>query len=160
MSSHRQSRLPRLPRLALIALMVVPPISFFAAIPWLKDQPDGVVFLFTGIAAVLVITASFALGILHHRKQDEWRRSATLFSVHWGFSAGACLVALLLVLPPFRDLIVSLAASLADAPISDDLVILAFTAGFMAVVFAQMVCIVLLSVGWTIWMSRSARDPS
>jgi hypothetical protein len=158
MSSHGQSRL--LFR-ALIALMVLPPIAVFTAMPWLKQQPDGVGFLFAGAASVLTIVASFLLAILHDRTIDEWQRSAARFSVQWGWAAGSSLVALLLALPPIRDLIVSTAATWADAPDPEhDLVVLAFVSGFMAVIIAQLACIALLSVGWAWWMSRAPREPS
>lgn len=159
MSSHRQSRLPL--RALFAALMIIPPISIFAAIPWLKQQPDGLVFLISGIAATLTVVASFALAILHNRRLDEWHRSAARFSSQWGWTAGACLVALLLALPLFRDLILSVVTSWAPATHPDEeLVVLVFTLGFMVVVVAQLLCVGLLSVGWSFWMSRSTRDPS
>jgi len=159
MSSHRQSRLPL--QALLLALMLIPPLSVVAAIPWLRQQPDGMVFLLTGAASALTIVASFALAILHDRKMDEWQRTNARFSSQWGWAAGAGLVGLLLALPPFRELIVSAVANLADAQNPDQkLVTLAFTFGFMAVVAAQGLCTVVTSIGWTFWKSRPARDPS
>jgi hypothetical protein len=159
MSPRSQSRLPL--RALLVALMIVPPIAVFAGIPWLKQQPDAVVFLLSGLAAALTIVASFVLALLHDRRIDEWQRSNAGFSSQWGWTAGASLVALLLALPPFRDFIVSSTANLADAPNPDQkLVVLAFTFGFGAVVLAQGMCTALLSIGWAVWMSRGVRDPS
>jgi hypothetical protein len=159
MSSHRGAR-PLLVAL-LVALAVIPPIAFVAALPWLKQQPDALVFLFAGIASTLTVVASFLLAILQDRKLDEWNRSNARFSSQWGWTAGASLVALLLALPPFRDLIVSLAASWAQTPIPDQkLVLLTFTFGFMAVVVSQLVCTAVLSIGWAFWKSRSALEPS
>lgn len=157
MPSHRRSRLPVL---ALAALMVAPPVAIFASIPWLRQQPDEIGVLLSGIAATLTIVASLLLAVIHDRRQDEWHRSATRFSSQWGWTGGACLVALLLAVPPARDLIVSCVAMFADGPKPDqELVILTFTFGFMAVVIAQLACTALLSVGWSFWMSRSAREP-
>ena len=159
MSSHRRAR-PFLLAL-LVGLAVVPPFSFVAALPWLKQQPDELVFLFAGIASTLTVVASFLLAILQDRTLDEWNRSNARFSSQWGWTAGASLVALLLALPPFRDLIVSLAARWAQEPDPDQkLVLLTFTFGFMAVVVAQLVCTAVLSVGWAFWKSRSAREPA
>jgi len=159
MSAHRKSGLPL--RALLVALMIVPTLAIFAAIPWLKEQPDGLVFLLAGIASVLTIVASFALALLVDRQIDEWQRSNARFSSQWGWTAGAGLVALLLALPPFRDLIVSVVANWADAPdIDQKVVVLAFVFGFGAVVVAQGVCTALLSIGWALWMSRSPREPS
>ena len=159
MSPPRKARLPL--RALLVALMIVPPIAVFAAIPWLKQQPDALVFLVSGLAAVVTIIASFVLALLHNRHIDEWERSNAGFSSQWGWTAGASLVALLLALPPFRDWIVALVATLADVPNPDQkLVVLAFTFGFGAVVAAQCVLTALLSIGWAAWKSRPARDPS
>jgi hypothetical protein len=159
MSSHHKSRLPV--RTLLLALMVIPPGLVLFGIPWLKQQPDTVIFLLSGLAAVVTIIASFVLALLHDRNIDEWERSNAGFSSQWGWTAGASLVALLLALPPFRDFIVSAAANLADAPNPDHkLVVLAFTFGFGAVVVAQCVITALLSIGWAMWKSRPARDAS
>ncbi|MCZ8193678.1 hypothetical protein [Brevundimonas sp.] len=146
---------------ALVALMVLPPVAVVAAIPWLKQQPDGLVFLLTGIAAALTVLASTALAVLHDRNIDEWQRSNARFSSQWGWTLGAGLVALLLALPPVRDLIVSVAAVWGGVPSPDPaLVIMTFTFGFMAAVVAQLLCTIVLSLGWNAWMSRDARDSS
>ena len=159
MSSHGTSKMPL--RALLLVLMLVPPISFVAALPWLKQQPDGLVYLVTGITSALTVAASFLLAVLYDRKLDEWQRSNARFSSQWGWTAGACLVALLLALPPVHDLIVSGAAIWGGEPNPDRrLVVTTFAFGFMAVVAAQGVCTVLLSIGWVMWKSRAARDPS
>ncbi len=149
------------PLVLLLAIMIGAPVSFLIAIPWLKQQSDGVVFLLAGIASAIAIATSFAFAILHDRQLDEWQRSNARFSSQWGWAAGSGLVALLLALPPFRDFIVSWTTSLAEAPDPNKkLVILAFTFGFGAVVIAQTVCTALLSIGWAFWKSRPARDAS
>lgn len=145
----------------LAVVMVLPPIAIVAAIPWLRQQPDGLVFLLTGIGAMLTVLASLALTILNDRQIDEWQRSNARFSSQWGWTVGAGIVALLLAVPPFRDLIVSGAEIWGGIPNPDSrLVIMTFTVGFMAVVVTQALCTMLLSLGWHMWMSRDARDPS
>ncbi len=159
MPSRRKSQSPI--ALVLLAVMVVAPLSVIVSIPWLKEQPDGVVFLFSGIAAAATILAGFFSAILHDRTLDEWERSNARFSSQWGWTTGAALVALLLSLPPFRDFFVARAADLADVANPDDtLVILAFTFGFAAVVMAQGICTMLLAIGWAFWKSRDSHDPS
>ena len=159
MSSHRRPR-PLLFAL-LVALCFAPGLSVDASIPWLKQQPDDLVFLLSGIAATVTIAASLALAVIHDRRMDEWERSNSRFSSFWGDAAGTSLVALLLLVPPFRDWIVSVVANWADAPNPDQtLVILAFVFGFMAVVLARVAFMALLSIGWALWMSRSTREPS
>lgn len=132
------------------------PISFIAAMPWLRHQADSVVYLFAGIAATGTVIASFLLAIQKDQTFDEWHRSAARFSSQWGWLAGAGLVAILLSFPPLQNTIVSISGSLGDVPDPDKvLVLMAFTVGFISVVIAQMVCTLMLSAGWRYWMSRS-----
>jgi hypothetical protein len=127
----------------------------------LKEQPDGLALLITGVAATLTVLASFALAILHDRQIDEWHRSNARFSSQWGWTSGSALIVLLLALPPIRDLIVSGAELWGGEPHPDQrLVVVTFTFGFVAVVVAQGVCTLLLSIGWAYLKSRSARDSS
>ena len=159
MPSQSQSRFPV--RTLLVAIMILAPLSVFVALPWLDDQPDSVVFLFAGVAATLTVVAAFAFSILYDRKLDEWHRSGAQFSTQWGFGAGASIVALLLALPPFRDLVVSLASGLADAPNPDhQLVILAFVGGFIATVLTQALSTFVISIVWVTLKSRGPRDPA
>jgi hypothetical protein len=159
MSPHRPSRPPV--RALLVALMVLPPFFILVSLSWLKHLPEALVFLLTGIAATLTVVASFALSILHDRRIDEWSRSNARFASQWGWTAGASLVALLLALPPFRDLIVAWAAGLVRVPSPNQaLVLVSFTFGFMTVVFTQLVCVALLATAWAFWKSRPARELS
>ena len=159
MSSPGQSRSPAVPLLFLT--MIAPPIAVVAAIPWLKEQPEGVALLLTGIAGALTVLSSIALGILNDRKLDEWQRTNARFAGQWGWTVGAALLALLLALPPVHDLIVSGATIWGGTPNPDvRLVITTFTFGFMAAVVTQTICTALLSLGWHFWMSRAPRDPS
>lgn len=146
-------------KLLLLAVMVLTPLTFLASIPWLQDQPDATVFLLAGIAAAVTIGASFALSVMHDRQLDEWQRTNARFSTQWGWTIGSALIALLLALPPFRDWIVMTVAGIVEvSDPSTKLVILAFTFGFASVILAQGVSTALLSMGWTYWKSRPARD--
>ncbi len=146
-------------RALLLALMVVPPITLFASLSWLKQQPDGVVFLLSGIAAALTVIASLLFGVLHDRRLDEWERANARFSSQWGWPIGTGLVALLLNVPAFRDWMVSAIANAANVPNPDQkLVILAVAFGFGAVVLTQGVCTMLVAIGWASWKSRAPRE--
>ena len=146
----------RYSKFAIVIVAIGLPLSFVAGIPWLKQQPDSVVYLLAGLAATGTIAASFLLAIREDQKCDEWHRSAARFSSQWGWLAGAGAVAILLSVPPFQDAIVVTAGSLANVVDPDDKVaLMAFTVGFMSVVFAQMIFTLLLSAGWRYWMSRS-----
>jgi len=159
MSLHRQSR-PRLYAL-LVALCVVPGLLVLAAFPWLRQQPFDVVLLVTGIAGILSILASLALAIVHDRSMGEWEKSNARFSGHWGDATGTALVALFLTVPPGREWIVSVVAGWARVPRPDTkLVFFAFALGFGALVIARVVCMAVVSIGWTLWKSRPVRDPS
>jgi hypothetical protein len=139
--------------------MIVPMVLLVASLPWLKQQPQGLIFLLAGTAASVSVVASVLLSVLQERRQDEWQRSMSRFANQWGWNAGVALVALLLAWPQVRDLIISWIAALAHASAPDrKLVLLAFVAGFMAVVLAQFACTVLLAMGWASWMSRPARE--
>lgn len=159
MSTHRQAR-PRL-YVLLVALCALPSIVVFAAFPWLKQQPLDLLLLVTGIAGILTILASLALQLLHDRSMDEWEKSNSRFSSHWGDSIGTSLVALLLTVPPGREWIVSVVAGWAGVPSPDaKLVYLAFAFGFGALVIARVVCMAVVSIGWTFWKSRPAQASS
>ena len=141
---------------AMIAAIAAP-IVFVASLPWLQNQPDALVYLCTGIAATITVVSSFVVAIYEHRKLDEWHRAAAGFSNQWGWIAGSGLVALLLSLPPFHRLVMSVAGAVAGVADPDrTLVLIAFTLGFMAVVVAQMACTVVLSIVWRARKSRAA----
>ena len=138
-------------------LMVLFPISFLVAIPWLKEQPDTLVHLFSGIAATGTVVAGFVLAIFKDQELDEWHRGAARFSNQWGWLAGAGLIAILQGVPAFREVMSTITSSLANGAGSpSEQVAFAFMLGFMAVVLAQMVCILALHKGWRVWMSRDA----
>lgn len=148
-------------QMLLLVVMLVAPLSVLLALPWLKQQPDDFVFLYSGIAAAVTVIASLAFSVLHDRRLDEWERSNVRFSTQWGWACGSGLVALLLAVPPARDAIVALAADVVGAANPDDeLVIIAFAFGFGGVVLAQTICTALMSIGWAFWKSRPAREPS
>lgn len=140
-----------------MAAAIAAPIIFLASLPWLRDLPDALVFLATGIAATTTVIASFVVAVYEERKLDEWHRAAAGFSNQWGWIAGSGIVALLLALPPFHRLVMNLAGTVAGVADPDrTLVLIAFTIGFMSVVGAQMLCTVVLSIVWRARKSRAA----
>lgn len=146
----------RYSKLAYIAIAIGLPLSFIAGIPWLKQQPDAVVFLLAGAAATGTIAASLLLAIREDQECDEWHRNAARFSSQWGWLAGAGAVAILLSVPAFQNAIVVTAGSLAGiVEPNHKVALMAFTVGFMSVVFAQTLFTLVLSAGWRYWMSRS-----
>ncbi len=149
------------PMLLLLVLMIAAPAALLLSLPWLKQQPQGTIFLLAGITSAIAVATSFAFAVLHDRQLDEWQRSNARFSTQWGWAAGTGVVALLMALPPFRDFVVNTVAAVAQAPDPNHkLVTLAFAAGFGAVIIGQTFCTALLSVGWALWKSRPAQDAS
>lgn len=147
-------------RLWIGALAALFPLTFLAAVPWLKTQPDVVVHVVAGVAATGVVAASFLFSILKDQALDEWSRAGEQFAVRWGFLAGAALVAVLTALTPVQDLVVAAAAAVARPdPIDDTAVRVIFIAGFITVVLAQTLCTIVLSLVWRIRMARPA-EPS
>lgn len=140
----------------LMALAVTAPVAFLASIPWLQEQADGLVYLFAGLAAMLTVVSSFAIAVMEEQGMDEWHRAASRFAGQWGWLAGGGTVALLLALPPVHRIVIAASSALSGAVDPDPtLVLMAFTLGFMAVVFAQMLCTVVLSVAWRTRKSRA-----
>jgi len=135
--------------------MVVPPILFLGSMPWLRTLDTNLALLLAGIASVSVLVSSLALGIIKDQEAEEWERTSARFSGQWGYVVGGTFLAFLLNLPPFRNWVTSIASSLTNGATNDLHVILAFTAGFLACIIAQMIAILLIRLGWRAWMSRS-----
>ena len=140
----------------LVFFMTAPAIAFLSATPILKNQSDGLVYLLGGLASFTVISAAMLLAIIKDKQADEWARSNARFSSHWGYLGGGAIVALALSLPVVREAIVSVVGgALDETTIDDSLVLMSFTAGFMATIFMQMIAILVIGLVWRIWMSRA-----
>ena len=140
-----------------MAAAIAAPIIFAASLPWLQNLPDALIFLATGIVVTITVAASFVVAVYEDRKLDEWHRAAARFANQWGWIAGSGVVALLLALPPFHQLVMSAAGAVAGVANPDrTLVLIAFTFGFMAVVLLQALCIAVLSIIWRARKSRAA----
>lgn len=136
--------------------MVGFPVSFLISVSWLEQQSDTLVHLFGGVAATGTVIASFILAILQDKDLDEWHKSASRFANQWGWLAGGGLVAILLGVPPFQSMIIGAAQALSGAGDTIEVTILmAFMLGFMAVIFSQMVCTLVISKVWRSWMTKT-----
>lgn len=145
-----------IPHSVLVSTLVVVPIVFLSAIPWLKEQPDWLVLTLGGVASLTEVGGAILLMARKDRESDEWHKDAARFGSFWGWIIGAGIVPLLLVLPPFQSLVVTLArASDAEAVITDRAALLIFLMGFVGLVLLQTLCTGLLSLFWRIWMSRA-----
>ena len=127
-------------------------IALAVAFPWLLQQPREMVVPFSVGAVILIIVLSITFVVLHDRRTDEWHRHAVRFSSQWGFWAGLGLALLLIF--PLSAWIESWAPGRYR-----DFVKVGFMFGVVAVMVAQVACVALLHLGWTLWTSRSARGP-
>jgi hypothetical protein len=151
MSSRSKAPLS-LPMIVALLAVAGTAIGFAVSFPWLLQQPPEMIVQVAGIAVVLIVVETLALFVLIDRGTDEWHRSAARFSSQWGHMAGLGLVLLLLV--PLSQWLGSW------APHGEQrFVQLGFMFGFLVVMIAQVVCVALMRVGWTFWMSRSTREP-
>jgi hypothetical protein len=139
----------------MIATAVLTPTTFLLAIPWLKNQSEGMVFLLAFIAATITVVSSMVLAVLKDQRMDEWHRTAARFSNQWGWLVGAGIFALLMGIPPIQKLVYTVALHISHNGIIDEqTVILTFMFGFMSVVMLQTLSTVILSVVWRYRMSR------
>lgn len=137
-------------------LALLAPVSFLLATPWLRNQPDDLVYLFAGLAATLTVTSSMALAVLKDRKLDEWHRSGARFANQWGWLAGSGFLAVAMAFPFVQDGVLALANTLSGEAAPDrKLILMTFLLGFMATVFLQMLATLLIGAIWRYRMSRS-----
>lgn len=142
-------------KILLLIVAIGLPNSFLLAIPWLKQQPDWIVYGCTAIAATGTIACSLLLAMRQYQRSDEWHRSAVQFSSHWGWLAGGSLVVILLAVPHLQASIIALAGRLGDVSAPDErLVLMTFILGVICVILAQTICALVFGAGWRYWMSR------
>lgn len=140
----------------LVAILVITPILFLAAIPWLKDQPDWMALTFGGLAALIEISGAMILAARKDRQSDEWHRGASRFGSQWGWLVGAGLVPLLLVLPPVQQAILAFAKQTdGGVVITEKAALLTFLLGFVTVVLLQTLFTAIFTLAWRFWMSRA-----
>lgn len=140
-----------------LVLLVGVPILFMTSIPWLRGLSDTAIYGLSAAAAFVVLAASVVLTVFGEQRMDEWHRQGGRFAYHWGGIAGGCLVALLLALPPFHDLIIAVGGLVQDqqaGAIDRMPAIIIFFFGMASVIIAQSIFSVLFTWVWRAWMSR------
>lgn len=146
-----QRRFGRQAWLAGVAVLL--PIAFFSALPWLKTKPDSVVLAFAAVAAIGTMLASALLALLRDSAADEWQRSGEGFALKWGLVSGAGIFVAMLALPLFQGAIIETAAQLAEVTNPDTrLIIMTFAIGAGFVVLLQVICALLIGLGWRMKM--------
>lgn len=152
------NRPPRIVRVVLwfspVALIVV---AFFSALPWLRAQSDALVLAVGATAAISVMGYAVFIAIRSQRGMDEVERAGARFAAQTGALAGSIAIVLLMIAPPFQNLILHWAGVLGTgSPESFDResVLLAFDFGFSALVLAQTLGALVAYVGWNWRMAR------
>jgi len=149
-------RFPAFSKVLTAAVAVVLPAAFLLSLPWLRTQPDGLVYLFAGLAALGTVGASLLLAVIKDREIDEFHREGERFSIQWGWLSGSASFAILMAVPVVQDLVIAAAAAISGIAAPDKkLVLLTFMAGFVAVLFMQTICTIAFSLLWHGRMARS-----
>lgn len=139
------------------ALAVITPISFVIAIPWLKAQPDPVVFMVTAIAVAAMVLASTIVTTRTFGDLDEWQRAGVHVAIRWGGIIGSGIAVIAVALPFVQRKVAIAASALSGAATDVTTTTLAFTAGVCAVIMLQTVATMIMLFAWRIRMARPAR---
>lgn len=138
----------------IVGAVIGTPLMFLASIPWLKGQPDNVVFAVTGAAAFVVIAGSILLSANHMANLGEWERAGAYTSYKWGGAIGGGVVSLSLCLPFVQDRIVGIVAALSGTVLERTEAVLAFAGGVISVLLAQAIAALIALVIWRYRISR------
>lgn len=127
--------------------IVIVPIAFFAAVPWLKQQSDAIALGVAAAASVFVMGYSlfFAARVNHH--MDEVQIAGQRFAHTKGMTIGWVAAVLVMMFPPLMNSLVDMANTLgAGSP--DKAVKLGITIGFMLVVLLQALSMAAVATWW------------
>jgi len=146
---------PKTGRVCLLRILplVLVPVAFLAALPWLKMVSGPMVSLIGAAAAIFVMSYGTYLFFRWRRSQDEVQKASGEFGALWGAQAGTIAFVLLLMLPPFIDFATALVRNWSgDSGAARQVVILAMTTGCCAVVLLQAIGTMVVTSIW--WMAR------
>ncbi len=138
--------------LAVLPLAIVP-VAFLAAGPWLKTAFGTTVTLVAAAAAaIFVMGYSLYLSARWERGLDEVQTAGGTFAAKRGMTIGPVIFALLLLLPPFLDMMTAVIGDAAGVAANRKVVTLAMTFGFGAVVILQTIAMIVINLLW--WRAR------
>lgn len=134
--------------------VVLVPVAFFAAIPWLKTISQPMAILVTAAVVIFVMSYANYLSFRALRRLDEVQKAGAAFAAQWGAPAGQAVFALLLVLPPFRDFATAVVGKFPIHPgmaVDGTVVVLSLALGLCSVVLLQGIgTVVVHSIWWTV----------
>lgn len=79
------------------------PIGFFAALPWLKTINQTIAISISAVLTILAMSYANYLGFRALNRLDEVQKAGAAFAAQWGAPAGQAVFALLLMLPSFQS---------------------------------------------------------
>jgi hypothetical protein len=142
-------------RVALLFLPVVLiPVAFLAAGPWLRTVGGQTVTLVAAaVAAILTMSYANYLSFLVLRTQDEVEKASAGFAAQWGVALGQIGFVPLLMLPAFLEMSTDLVRELTHDPgVQQRVVALAMTFGFCGLVLMQCIGTLVVRALW--WRSK------
>lgn len=119
-----------------VSPLVVPPVVFFASIPWLRRQDDAVVLGISAALAIFVMGYALFLSMRATRRLDEVQIAGQRFAQAQGWTIGIFAAGLVMVFPPAMNALADLATDVA-AGSPDKAVRVGIAIGFMMVVILQ-----------------------
>jgi hypothetical protein len=132
------------------ALPMLVAVAVLLSLPWLKEQPEGVINTIAAVVVVFAVGWSLFIRIAVTRRQDEVERASSKWAWRWGSTVGGLFVLLLLALPPFRDFVsAGLNGFLMDTRgHTREAAIVGFALGAITLSIAQSIGTLVMSLVW------------
>lgn len=137
-------------------------VTFFAAIPWLKEQDDTLVLTLTGVLAASVIGYGMFLSQRIQGHMDEVQIASQGYASSRAAGWGAGAAGLVLLLPPVTNRLIDLATTLSSSASSAPdrgAVHVALALGVVLCVLLQVMANIVASMIWQRRMGQT-QEPS
>ena len=135
--------------------VVLVPVAFFAAIPWLMKSSYPLAISITAVMVITMTSYANYLSLRAMRRLDEVQQAGAAFAAQWGAPAGQAVFGLLLVLPPFLDVATAVAGRFAVHPamtVDRTAVAVSLALGFVVLVVLESIGRVVVHTIW--WTAR------
>ncbi|HBX37343.1 MAG TPA: hypothetical protein DEG76_08705 [Pseudohongiella sp.] len=138
-----------------ISPVIIVPVAFFAAAPWLAQQPDALTLSVAAAAALFVMAYSQFLAARVNRRLDEVQIAGQRIANTRGMTIGSVAAVIVMMIPSLMNGLAGLAMRLASGS-PEEAVKLGITIGFMLVVVLQVVGAGAVSLWWSKQLKKSA----
>jgi hypothetical protein len=135
--------------------LIILPIAFFAAVPWLKSLPQEQALLITAAFAIFVIGYANYFTFRQQRGLDEVESASAGYAAQWGVPAGQAAFVLLLLLPPFQAFVSSIVNQFGaefGVTLSQPGAVLVMALAFCGIVILQTIGTFVIYMFW--WKAR------